>query len=138
MTKKHQKLAVLGVGALLGGAVFYKRNFRMPLKEYTRYALYMATLDDEICRSELEENLVGERKIVFPPKAESLQYRYHLFLEMNLKKSREDILHDISQMERRLAEASKFWEQESVPLEVVMTSDEEKTDEPEQSAEVTR
>lgn len=59
---------------------------RMPLKEFTRYALYMAVLDDEICRNELEGNQIGDEVITFPPKEETLQYRYHLFLQMNLRK----------------------------------------------------
>ena len=40
----------------------------MPLKEYTRRALYMALLDDEICRNELEGNIIGGEEIRFPPR----------------------------------------------------------------------
>ena len=50
---------------------------RIPLEEYTRYALYMAVMDDEICRNELEGNWIDGKEITFPPKMESLQQRYH-------------------------------------------------------------
>ncbi len=128
MTKKYQKVALFSAAACVGGAIFYKRNFRMPLKEYTQYALYMATLDDEICRNELEGNCIDQRKIFFPPKAESLQYRYHLFLQMNCKKSRKTILHEISQMEERLAKSRQFRNQESTSLEVEVASEDGQAD----------
>ena len=87
--KREHKAAVLGALALgAGAAVRWRWRYRMPLKEFTRYALYMAVLDDEICRNELEGNRIGEETIVFPPKPETLQDRYHMFLQMNRKKSR--------------------------------------------------
>ena len=67
----------------------------MPLKEYTA-ALYMAVLDDEISRRELAE------VVVFPSKKESLQYKYHLFLELNRKISRKKIEREIHQLESHL------------------------------------
>lgn len=80
----------------------------MSLKEYTRYALYMAALDDEICRNELEGNTIGEETIVFPPKSESLQYRYHLFLSMNQKRSRKTIQSEIAAIEQRPKESKQY------------------------------
>lgn len=47
----------------------------------------MAALDDEICRNELEGNQIGGEVITFPPKAETLQERYQLFLQMNRAKA---------------------------------------------------
>ena len=82
--KKGCKIALAGGLAVAVGAVAcWKWMFRMPLKEFTRCALYMAVMDDEICRNELEGNRIGDEVITFPPKEESLQYRYHLFLQMN-------------------------------------------------------
>lgn len=72
----------------------------MPLKEFTRYALYMAVMDDEICRNELEGNQIGDEGVMFPPKAETLQDRYHLFLQMNRTKSRRQIQDEITEMEQ--------------------------------------
>ena len=70
--------AGLGVlGACIAGTVCCRRTIRIPLEEYTRYALYMAVMDDEICRNELEGNWIDGKEITFPPKMESLQQRYH-------------------------------------------------------------
>ena len=94
-----------GLAACLGGLVWYRRNWRMPLKEYTRWALYMAVLDDAICRRELDGLQIDVECIRFPPKADSLQYRYHLFLQGNRKKSREMLRRETAQLEQRLRQA---------------------------------
>ncbi len=98
--KKSALLTALSLCA--GGIAYYKYLFRMPLKEYTRYALYMAVLDDETARNMLSDQQYNGKCVVFPPKAESLQYRYHIFLEMNQKKSRKRIKAEIANMELRL------------------------------------
>ena len=90
----------------------------MPLREYTRYALYMAALDDEICRNELVGKNIGGELILFPPNSESLQYRYHLFLQMNRRKSRAALQAEIAQMEARLQQSRQYAEQEKIDLEV--------------------
>lgn len=107
--KKSAKVAATGMAtACVVATACYCWNFRMPPKEYTSYALYMATLDDEICRNELDGNTIQGEPIVFPPKEESLQYRYHLFLGMNRKKSRKDIQAEIKQMQQRSSFYSIF------------------------------
>ena len=88
--------AVVVAALMLALFLGYRLHYRMPLKEYTANALYMAVLDDEICRRELDG--ITE----FPSKKESLQYKYHLFLEMNRKKSRKDIEREIQELEKRL------------------------------------
>ena len=80
----------------------------MPLKEFARYALYMAVMDDEICRNELEGNQIGDEVIVFPPKAETLQERYHLFLELNKAKGRYQIQVEIADMEQHPQESRQY------------------------------
>ena len=101
--KTRYKIAALGgLAAVAGAAACWKWRFRMPLKEFTRYALYMAVMDDEICRNELEGYQIGDEVITFPPKEETLQYRYHLFLQMNRTKSRRQIQKEIADMEQRL------------------------------------
>lgn len=110
-------LAVCGVGA-----VYYKRNFRMPLKEYTRIALQMAVLDDEICRNELEGNRMSGEIIVFPPKTDSLPYRYHLFLNLNRKKSRRALREEVSSMEKRLQKSQKFHDRPKTDFELSFTT----------------
>ena len=87
--KKGCKIALVGgLAAVVGIAACWKWMIRMPLGEFTRYALYMAVLDDEICRNELEGNQIGDQVITFAPRVETLQERYHLFLELNRTKDR--------------------------------------------------
>ena len=65
--KTGHKLAVLGcLAVVVGSAVCWRWMFRMPLKEFTRYALYMAVMDDDIFRDELEGNQIGERLLHSP------------------------------------------------------------------------
>lgn len=90
------------------GIVYYKVNYKVPLKEYTKYALYMAVLDDEICRNELEGIDIDGKEVVFPEKKESLQYRYHLFLEMNKGKTKKQIEDEVKQLEIRLQESRNY------------------------------
>lgn len=113
----HHKAAILGCLAVATGMIVWKRwAFRMPFKEFTRYALYMAVMDDEICRNELEGNDLGGVRIEFPDKMDSLQMRYHLFLQMNQKKSRQQILDEIAAMEQRLQDSRQYIGQPSVNL----------------------
>ena len=111
--------AGLGVlGACIAGTVYYRRTIRIPLEEYTRYALYMAVMDDEICRNELEGNWIDGKEITFPPKMESLQQRYHMFLRWNRRKSREDIQAEVARMEERLEESRQYLGQPKEALTV--------------------
>ncbi len=96
MKRSYKVVATLFTAAVGTGFLVYWLNYQMPLREYTANALYMAVLDDEISRREL----MG--LAVFPSKKESLQYKYHLFLELNRKRSRKDIQQEIDQLESRL------------------------------------
>ena len=117
--KKGCKIALVGGLAVVVGAVTcWKWMIRMPLKEFTRYALYMAVLDDEICRNELEGNQIGDEVITFAPRSETLQERYHLFLELNRTKSRQQIQEEIAEMEQRLQESRQYRDQPKERLEV--------------------
>lgn len=107
--KTSHKIAALGcLAVVVGSVVCWRWVIRMPLKEFTRYALYMAVMDDEICRNELEGNQIGDEVISFPPKVETLQERYHLFLQMNRAKSRQQIQAEIAEMEQRLQESRQY------------------------------
>jgi len=122
--KTGHKIAALGcLTVVVGSAVCWRWMFRMPLKEFTRYALYMAVMDDEICRNELEGNQIGDMVITFPPKAETLQERYHLFLQTNRAKSRRQIREEIVEMEQRLQESRQYIGQPKEQLEVAFSGE---------------
>lgn len=117
--KTGHKAAFLGcLAAGVGAAAYWRWIFRMPLKEFTRYALYMAVLDDEICRNELEGNQIGDTVIQFGPKEKTLQDRYHIFLQMNRKKSRRQLRAEIVALEQRLQESRQYIGQPKERLEV--------------------
>ena len=117
--KTGRKAAFLGcLAAGAGAAAYWRWIFRMPLKEFTRYALYMAVLDDEICRNELEGNQIGDTVIQFGPKEKTLQDRYHIFLQMNRKKSRRQLRAEIAALEQRLQESRQYIGQPKERLEV--------------------
>lgn len=117
--KKGYTIALAGgLAVAVSSAACWRWKIRMPLKEFTRYALYMAVMDDEICRNELEGNQVGDQVITFAPRAETLQERYHLFLQMNRTKSRRQIQQEIADMEQRLRESRQYIGQPKERLEV--------------------
>ena len=102
--EKWKKTALAAGGTAVttaAGLIAYRRSGRLPRKEATANALYMAVLDDEICRRELAD------QIVFPSKRETLQYKYDLFLEQNRKRSRRDIQQEIIRLEYRLNSLNK-------------------------------
>lgn len=122
--KTGHKAVILGcLAAGAGVAACWRWMIRMPLKEFTRYALYMAVMDDEICRNELEGNQIGDEVVAFPPKIETLQERYHLFLQMNRAKSRQQIQKEIAEMEQRLQESSQYIGQPKEQLEVEISGE---------------
>lgn len=117
--KTGWKIALAGGMAVAAGAVAcWNWMIRMPLKEFTRYALYMAVMDDEICRNELEGNQIGDEVITFAPRAETLKERYHLFLEVNRTKSRQQLQQEIADMEQRLLESRQYIGRPKERLEV--------------------
>ena len=75
-------------------------------------------MDHEICRNELEGSQIGNEVIIFPPKLETLQERYHLFLRMNQAKSRRQIQGEIADMEQRLQKSRQYIVQPKEQLEV--------------------
>lgn len=123
MKNGHKAVTLGGLAVGAGAAVCWRWKIRMPLKEFTRSALYMAVMDDEICRNELEGNQIGDKIITFPPRAETLQARYHLFLQMNQTKSRQQIQKNIAEMERRLQESRQYIGQPKEWLEVELSEE---------------
>lgn len=103
----------LAVSTLIVGVaklIRFKKNHPMKLKDYTKYALYMASLDDEIVRNELGDGVEidGEEvEVHFPHRMETLKHRYNLFLEMNKGKTEEELIEEIMMMEERLKASRK-------------------------------
>ena len=65
--KTGHKIVILGcLSAVIASAVYWRWMIRMPLKEFTQYTLYMAVMDDDIFRDELEGNQIGERLLHSP------------------------------------------------------------------------
>ena len=117
--KKGYTIALAGgLAVAVSAAARWRRMIRIPVKEFTRYALYMAVMDDEICRNELEGNQAGDQVITFASRAETLQERYHLFLEMNRTRSRQQLQQEIADMEQRLRESRQYIGQPKKRLEV--------------------
>ena len=108
MRKGYQIALAGGLAVAVGAAACRHWIFRMPLREFTRYALYMAVLDDEVCRNELEGNQIGDQVITFAPRVETLQERYHLFLELNRTKDRDQLQQEIADLEQRLQESRQY------------------------------
>lgn len=66
---------------------------------------------------------MGTWVITFPPKAETLQERYHLFLQTNRAKSRRQIREEIVEMEQRLQESRQYIGQPKEQLEVAFSGE---------------
>lgn len=107
------------IGICIGGvALVYYKLPSVSWKKYTKICLYLAVMDDEICRNELEGNHVGNKRIVFPPRRDSLQYRYHLFLKTYKQLSLQQLEEEISKFEKRLEESREYINEGNVELQV--------------------
>ena len=108
-----------GISLCIGGAILaYYKLPRVPLKEYTKICQYLAVMDDEICRNELDGNYIENEKIVFPSKRDSLQYKYHLFLETYKRFSLQELEEEFSKFEKKLEESRQYIYEENVELQV--------------------
>ncbi len=108
-------------GLAFGAKVYadYKKSYKIPLEQYKAACLYMAVMDDEICRNELEGQDVNGRPIGFPPRRESLPYRNNLFIEMNKGLTRDKLEDRIEEIELRLRESrAKLHENQDEQTEV--------------------
>lgn len=99
------RTAVFGGGFLLGalGCCLVSKLRSKLREEYERDCLYMAVMDDEICRNRLEGMLIDGRKVEFPPKSESLHYRLELWRELNKGLSKKERQRKLEEMQERLA-----------------------------------
>ena len=71
-------------------------------EDYHQRCLYLALLDDMVCRRRLKGTEVNGRTVVFPSKKESLWFRYQLFLERNRSLSDEEFEQEIRERQQEL------------------------------------
>lgn len=117
--KKVILFSIAGI-AFTGAVCAVRKCFpKVSMKKYTQACLYMAVLDDEIARNELEGNLVVGRELIFPPRQESLQFRYQLFLNQYRRSSPRQLDEAIQSLEGRLSESRQYVGQPERELNVM-------------------
>ncbi|MDO4792799.1 MAG: hypothetical protein Q3993_01355 [Filifactor alocis] len=99
------RVVVFGGGFLIGvlGSCLVSKLQSKLREEYERDCLYMAVMDDEICRNELAGMRINGREVEFPPRSESLHYRLELWRELNKDLSKKQRQKEIEEMQERLA-----------------------------------
>lgn len=107
--KRSKKLLLTAIGtAALGGIVAACSLLpKMPLKKYTEACLYLAVMDDEISKNELEGSIINGKRIIFPPRRGTLQHRYHMFLNLYKNFSVEKMEEEIRIFEARLLKSKQ-------------------------------
>lgn len=119
MRSKIKLFFKIGAGlTFLGGMTYLAYKFlpKMSLKEYTKACLYIAVMDDEICRNELEGNFIEGEEIIFPNKKDSLKYKYDIFLKTYKTYSKKKLEEEIQMFESRLEESKKYINEPKVEL----------------------
>lgn len=109
----------LGVSLIATGLTALYRQVhgpRMPKPEYQKRIGRMAAIDDRICRNRLEGNTFEGKPIVFPPREESIKYRYRLFYSMYRKCTREQLDAEFEKLKESLEESKAYVDEESVDL----------------------
>ena len=105
------KREIIGAGMLLGASVVVtvvvskmmkKHNKAKKEDSFQKDCIYLAALDDEICRREWNGKKINGDVINFPPKKESLYYRYQLFAELYAGYSEKQREKEIKKFEQRL------------------------------------
>lgn len=100
-------LILLGAGAGITGLLCYCKHRKQSRLEFEKTCFYMAALDDEICRRELDGTVIGEKTISFPPRRETLYHRYEVFREMHRDLSPKELEAQVAGLEKRLAECKE-------------------------------
>jgi len=99
---------IVAVGFIVAGTFIYEKLPKVSASEYTKYCLFFAVLDDEICRNEIEGNTIVGKEIVFPPKTESIHYRYKMFLKTYTKYSKKQLEEEMKRLEKRLEDSKQY------------------------------
>ena len=100
-------LATTAVGVAVGAGLYNKYMPKISFSKYTEKCLYLAYLDDGICRNELRCKEIDGEDVVFEPKQESLNYRYSLFVHIYKNDSKQELDNEIKRLETRLEHTAK-------------------------------
>lgn len=114
MNKKNIFSLLFSASALgLAGTslVFIIKKYVSYANEYDKTCLYMAALDDEIARMELDGSVINGRKIKFPPRQETLYYKFTMFKEINKHLNPAEMKKKIELLEARYEKSKKEKEQ---------------------------
>ena len=98
---------LLGAGMGIAGAVWCGKHYMKIQSQYQQTCFYMAALDDEICRKELDGMVVAEKMISFSPRRETLYHPYEVFREMYCDLSPEKLEVQVAKLEKRLVEGKE-------------------------------
>lgn len=107
--QKSRRNFITAIGTVALGGIVAACSLlpKMPLKKYTQACLYIAVMDDEISRNELEGSIINGKRIIFPSKRETLQHRYHMFLNLYKNFSAEKMEEEIRVFEARLLKSKQ-------------------------------
>ncbi len=98
--------------SLLGASfVYIGKKYLIYPNDYDKACIYMAVLDDEIARMELEGKVINGRAIKFPPRQETLYFKFTMFKDINRHLSRMELKHKIELLEARYEKSKKEKEQ---------------------------
>lgn len=103
----NSAMVLLGMGTATTGVFCYCKRRKKLRSEFQQICFYMAVLDDEICREELDGMVIGKKTISFPPRRETLYHRYRVFEQMYWDLSKEELETHVAQLEKRLAECKE-------------------------------
>lgn len=118
MDKKWRILNGLLISSI--GVACYRYFFpKISLKTYTNLCLSFAIMDDEIARNELGGNFVGGKEIIFPPKEQSINNRYRMFLQMYKKYSSKELEQEQENFSKRLEESRRYTNEPKQKLELI-------------------
>ena len=113
--KKKTILSLLISASALGLAgtsvVLLNKKYVISPGEYNKACIYMATMDDEIARMELDGKIINGKSIKFPPRQKTLYYKFTMFKEMNRHLSRTEMKEKIELLEARYEKSKKEMEQ---------------------------
>jgi len=105
-------MALFGIGAGVAGLVCSCKHRKQSRLEFEKTCFYMAALDDEICRRELDGTVIGEKTIFFPPPRDTLYHRYEVFREMYRDLPLKELGAQVAKLEERLAECKETGHEE--------------------------